>query len=74
MFTSFLVEIINHIQDDNVFYLGIGFGIGYADTKTVLNLSDPYGDIAYQLDLAQYGEIIDNNGIKSIEFYNYWIA
>ncbi len=47
----------------------VGFGVGYADTKTVLNLSDPYGDIAYQLDLAQYGEIIDNNGIKSIEFY-----
>ena len=47
----------------------IGFGVGYADTKTVLNLSDPYGDIAYQLELSQYGEIIDNNGVKSIEFY-----
>lgn len=47
----------------------VGFGVGYADTKTILNLSDPYGDIAYQLELAQYGEVIDNNGIKSIEFY-----
>lgn len=53
----------------NMFIPYVGLGVGYADTKTVLNLSDPYGDIAYQLDLAQYGEIIDNNGIKSIEFY-----
>ena len=47
----------------------IGAGIGYADTKTVLNLSDPYGDIAYQLDLQQYGEVVENGGIYSIEFY-----
>ena len=47
----------------------IGFGIGYADSKTVLNLSDPYGDIAYQLDLAQYGELVDVNGGQMIEFY-----
>lgn len=47
----------------------VGFGVGYADTNTVLNLSDPYGDIAYQLELQQYGEVIDNGGILSIEFY-----
>ena len=47
----------------------VGFGIGYADSKTVLNLSDPYGDIAYQQDLSQYGEIVDINGVKMIEFY-----
>lgn len=43
----------------------IGFGIGYADVTTVLNLSDPYGDIAYQLDLKQYGDVVDG----MIEFY-----
>lgn len=43
----------------------VGFGIGYADSKTVLNLSDPYGDIAFQQDLSQYGETV--NGM--IEFY-----
>lgn len=47
----------------------VGAGIGYADTKTVLNLSDPYGDIAYQLDLQQYGEVVSSGGIYSIEFY-----
>ena len=47
----------------------VGFGIGYADSKTVLNLSDPYGDIAYQQDLSQYGEIVNINGTDMIEFY-----
>jgi len=47
----------------------VGFGIGYADTKTILNLSDPYGDIAFQLDLGQYGEIFDVDGYDMIEFY-----
>ena len=47
----------------------VGFGIGYADSKTVLNLSDPYGDIAYQLDLTPYGEVVNVNGVDMIEFY-----
>lgn len=47
----------------------IGFGLGYANTKTVLNLSDPYGDIAYQLELVQYGEVVDVGGIQTIHFY-----
>ena len=47
----------------------VGFGIGYADSKTVLNLSDPYGDIAFQQDLSQYGDIVNINGIDMIEFY-----
>ena len=47
----------------------VGFGIGYADSKTVLNLSDPYGDIAFQQDLSQYGEIVTINGVDMIEFY-----
>lgn len=44
----------------------VGFGIGYADSKTVLNLSDPYGDITYQLDLGQYGIVEDG---RIVEFY-----
>lgn len=47
----------------------VGFGVGYADTKTVLNLSDPYGDIAYQLELMQYGEVVTVDGINMVEFY-----
>ena len=47
----------------------VGLGIGYADSKTVLNLSDPYGDIAYQLDLTPYGEVVNVNGVDMIEFY-----
>lgn len=38
----------------------VGLGIGYASTDTILNMSDPFGDIAVQQDLAQYGEIINN--------------
>lgn len=44
----------------------VGFGIGYADSKTVLNLSDPYGDLSAQIDLRQYGEL-DDYGV--VHFY-----
>lgn len=44
----------------------IGFGAGYADTKTVLNLSDPYGDLSDQAELQQYGEV-DDFGV--VQFY-----
>lgn len=37
----------------------IGFGIGYADSKTVLNLSDPYGDLVSQQEFAPFGEVVD---------------
>lgn len=48
----------------------IGFGIGYADTKTILNLSDPFGDIAYQEELLQYGEIVETtDGARVARFY-----
>ena len=40
----------------------IGLGLGYADTKTVLSLADPYGDLSTQLELRQYGEV-DEFGI-----------
>lgn len=36
----------------------VGFGLGYADTKTVLNLSDPYGDLSEDADLREnFGEL-----------------
>ncbi len=44
----------------------IGFGIGFADTKTVLNLADPYGDLSSQVELQQYGEA-DDYGV--VQFY-----
>lgn len=44
----------------------IGVGLGYADTKTVLSMSDPYGDLALQYELLPYGEE-DEHGI--IHFY-----
>ncbi len=37
----------------------VGFGAGYANTKTILNLSDPYGDLSAQVELQQYGEVDD---------------
>ncbi len=44
----------------------IGVGLGYADSKTVLNLSDPYGDLSVQYDLYPYGELDEN---KVLNFY-----
>ena len=41
----------------------VGFGIGYADTKTVLNLFDPYGDISAQEEFDQYGEPDEKYGL-----------
>lgn len=45
----------------------IGFGIGYADTKTVLHLVDPYGDISAQNEFTQYGEPDEIYGLT--QFY-----
>lgn len=44
----------------------VGFGIGYADSKTVLNLSDLYGDLSTSVDLQNFGKL-DNYGI--LQFY-----
>ena len=44
----------------------IGFGVGYADTTTVLNLTDLYGDLSASLDLRNFGTLNDNN---VIDFY-----
>lgn len=44
----------------------IGFGIGYADTKTTLNLSDLYGDLSTSVDLGNFGDM-DDYGV--LNFY-----
>ena len=36
-----------------------GFGLGYGDTDTVLNLSDLYGDLSSSVDLQNFGELDD---------------
>ena len=43
-------------------YVGLGFG--YADTKTVMNLSDPWGDLSLVEDLTNFGEQNDNGVIQ----------
>lgn len=45
----------------------IGFGVGYADTETTLNLSDIYGDLSEDIDLWKYGTIDESTGV--INFY-----
>jgi len=44
----------------------VGFGIGYADTETTLNLSDLYGDLSTSVDLQNFGEA-DDYGV--VQFY-----
>ena len=44
----------------------IGFGAGYADTTTTLNLVDPYGDLSTSVDLQNFGEL-DDYGV--LNFY-----
>lgn len=44
----------------------VGFGIGYSNSKTVMNLSDLYGDLSTSIDLRNFGEP-DEFGI--IQFY-----
>lgn len=42
----------------------VGFGVGYADSKTVLNLSDPYGDLSTSIDLLNFGKLDSYNVIQ----------
>lgn len=44
----------------------VGFGLGYADSKTIFNLSDLYGDLSSSVDLQNFGEL-DEYGI--LQFY-----
>lgn len=45
----------------------IGFGIGYADVNTTLNLSDPYGDLSSIYELYNYGSKEQDASV--IQFY-----
>ncbi len=45
----------------------VGFGIGYADSKTVLHLADLFGDLSMDLDLRKFGEL-DEYGL-AVQFY-----
>lgn len=44
-----------------------GFGLGYADSDTVLTLSDLYGDLSSSVDLQNYGKA-DDYGV--LQFYS----
>ena len=41
----------------------IGFGVGYASSKTTLKLVDTYGDLSEDRDLQNYGTLDDDNVI-----------
>ena len=45
----------------------VGFGAGYADTKTILNLTDLYGNLSWDLAMQQYGEFNDYK--TALNFY-----
>ena len=47
----------------------VGFGIGYADTTTVTNLTDPYGDLSADLDLRDFGSLNTSTSKEVINFY-----
>ncbi len=48
----------------------IGFGIGYADTKTTMNLADLYGDLSTSVDLQNFGELVEyGNDTYVLQFY-----
>lgn len=44
----------------------VGFGIGYADSTTTMNLADLYGDLSTSVDLQNFGEM-DDYGV--LQFY-----
>ena len=44
----------------------IGFGLGYADSQTVLNLADLYGDLSESIDMGNFGDM-DDYGV--VQFY-----
>ncbi len=45
----------------------VGFGAGYADTKTILNLTDLYGNLSWDLAMQQYGKF--NEYGTALDFY-----
>ncbi len=55
------------VKPKNQFIPYIGLGLGYADTKTVLNLTDLYGDLSSQVAMQEFGEDTTSTGV--LEFY-----
>ena len=47
----------------------VGFGIGYADTTTVMNLTDLYGDLSGDEDLRDFGTLDEDSIYNIIDFY-----
>lgn len=47
----------------------VGFGIGYVDTTTVTNLSDPYGDLSADNDLRDFGTLDEESVYEIVDFY-----
>jgi len=45
----------------------VGFGAGYADSKTILNLTDLYGNLSWDLALREYGKWDEYN--VALNFY-----
>lgn len=43
----------------NTFIPYVGFGLGYASSRTTLKLSDIYGDLSTSSDLVNYGTVVD---------------
>ena len=41
----------------------VGLGVGYASSKTTLKLTDIYGDLSKDSDLANYGDGYTNDGV-----------
>lgn len=41
----------------------VGLGVGYADSKATLNLTDLYGDLSEDLELRNFGEYDEDSGI-----------
>lgn len=42
----------------------IGLGVGYADSETVMNVSDPWGDLSQVEDLTNFGTVNDNGVLQ----------
>ena len=48
----------------NTFIPYIGFGLGYANSATELQLTDLYGDLSLDMDLQQYGEREEDTALR----------
>lgn len=65
-FMAFYDFFNGNIKPLKTFVPYVGFGIGYATTNVVMNLSDPWGDLSTSVDLQNFGEP-DDYGV--LQFY-----